>query len=235
MYRWSVIRSAHHRCAVGIYCHRRRCVQFSADRRAHRHCQPRPFNLPGRCWLNFGHGKRRANRHLQSLIDACPGFSGSASFACVGVPAAATCTAANVQLSAGTAVPYVVNVSTLASSMILLPPIAPQLPPFTWLRVVSLLACCCAFLLLLNLRHGKTRWGLLRVAALGVLVVLSVFHVAGCGGGGGGGVSPQVVPTPHVIGTPQGTSTITVTPTVTTSGGTPLRGIPPIQLTLTVQ
>jgi hypothetical protein len=38
-----------------------------------------------------------------------------------------------------------------------------------------------------------------------------------------------------VTGTPSGTSTITLTPSVTTSTGTPLPGVAPIQLTLTVQ
>jgi hypothetical protein len=60
-----------------------------------------------------------------------------------------------------------------------------------------------------------------------------VIEAAGCGGATSAG--PQSIPTPHVIGTPQGTSVITLTPSVTTSGGTPLSGIPPIQLTLTVQ
>jgi hypothetical protein len=82
------------------------------------------------------------------------------------------------------------------------------------------------------------RWGsspaLLRGAALAVLASLCVFEAAGCGGGGAS-ASPQVVPTPRVIGTPQGTSIITLTPSVTTSTGTPLPGIPPVQLTLTVQ
>jgi hypothetical protein len=38
-----------------------------------------------------------------------------------------------------------------------------------------------------------------------------------------------------VTGTPQGTSIITLTPSVVTSSGTALAGIPPVQLTLTVQ
>jgi hypothetical protein len=168
-----------------------------------------------------------------------PGFVGSASFGCSGAPAAATCTAPNVQFSGGTPVSYVVSVATTASTMIMLPPHAPRLPPFVWLHLFSLAACCGAFVLLLyasKLRPASSMAGLLRVAALTILASLCVFETAGCGGAGvSASANPQVVPTPHVIGTPQGTSTITLTPSVSTSAGIPLQGIPSVQLTLTVQ
>jgi hypothetical protein len=171
------------------------------------------------------------------LLTPGPGFAGSISFACAGAPAAATCTAPNAQLAGGTPLSYVVTVATTANTMIVPPPQPPQLPPFVWLRVFSLLACCGALVLLLFASRLQ-RWGsspaLLRGAALAVLASLCVFDAAGCGGGGAS-ASPQVVPTPRVIGTPQGTSIITLTPTVTTSTGTTLPGIPPVQLTLTVQ
>jgi len=117
------------------------------------------------------------------------------------------------------------------------PPQAPQLLPFIWLQVFVLLACWGFFVLLLyasKLQRWSSSAALLRVAGLAVLASLCVFDAAGCAGGGAS-ASPQVVPTPRVIGTPQGTSTITLTPSVTTSNGTPLPGIPPVQLTLTVQ
>ena len=171
------------------------------------------------------------------LLTPGPGFAGSISFACAGAPAAATCTAPNAQLAGGTPLSYVVTVATTANTMIMPPPQPPQLPPFVWLRVLSLLACCGTLVLLLFASRLQ-RWGssaaLLRGAALAVLASLCVFEAAGCGGGGAS-ASPQVVPTPRVIGTPQGTSIITLTPSVTTSTGTPLPGIPPVQLTLTVQ
>jgi len=171
------------------------------------------------------------------LLTPGPGFAGSISFACAGAPAAATCTTPNAQLAGGTPLSYVVTVATTANTMITPPPQPPQLPPFVWLRVFSPLACCGALVLLLFASRLR-RWGsspaLLRGAALAVLASLCVFEAAGCGGGGAS-ASPQVVPTPRVIGTPQGTSIITLTPTVTTSTGTPLPGIPPVQLTLTVQ
>jgi hypothetical protein len=166
-----------------------------------------------------------------------PGFAGGASFACAGAPAAATCTAPNAQFASGAPVSYVVNVATTANAMVMFPPQAPQLDPFVWLNLFSLAACGGALVLLLyasKLRPASSMAGLLRIGVLTILASLCVFEAAGCGGAGVS-ASPQVVPTPHVIGTPQGTSTITLTPSVTTSTGIPLQGIPPVQLTLTVQ
>jgi 6-phosphogluconolactonase (cycloisomerase 2 family) len=165
-----------------------------------------------------------------------PGFTGNASFACAGAPAAATCAAPTVQLAGGTPFSYVVTVTTTASTMFVPPPQTPQLPPIVWLRALSLLACCGLSALLLyasKVHRVRPMAGLLRVAALAVLASLCVFEAAGCGGGAS--AVPQSIPAAHVLGTPQGTSTITLTPSVTTSTGTPLAGIPPIQLTLNVQ
>jgi len=166
-----------------------------------------------------------------------PGFAGSASFACAGAPAAATCAAPNVQLVGGTPVSYVVTVATTASTMFAPPLQRPQFPPFVWMQVFSWVACCGLFVLLLyasKAQRYRSMAGLLRFAALACLASLSVFAAAGCGGTGASAVPPSI-PAAHVIGTPQGTSIITLTPSVTTSTGTPLPGIPPIQLTLTVQ
>jgi 6-phosphogluconolactonase (cycloisomerase 2 family) len=165
-----------------------------------------------------------------------PGFAGSASFACSGAPAQAICTAPNVQFAGGTPISYVVSVATTKSTVIVVPL---QLPPFTWLRVLSLVACCWVLAMFLyGSRLGALNFmaGLTRAAAVTVLAALCLFESAGCGGGAAG-VSPQNVPAPvpQVTGTPQGTSTITLTPSVTTSTGAPLTGVAPIHLTLTVQ
>jgi len=169
-----------------------------------------------------------------------PGFAGSASFACSGAPAQTTCTAPNVQFAGGTPISYVVSVATTKSTMIVIPV---RLPPFIWLHMLSLAACCGAFVLFLygsKLRGLNSVAGLssvggrMRAAALTILTTLCLFEAGGCGGGVAA-VSPQSVPTPHMIGTPQGTSIITLTPAVTTSTGAPLQGVAPIQLTLTVQ
>jgi len=170
------------------------------------------------------------------LLTPGSGFAGNASFTCTGAPAAATCAAPGVQLASGNPVSYAVSVATTANTIIVSPPPAPQLPPFTWLQVFALLAWY-GVLVLLFYASRLQRWGssvALRVAALVVLASFCGFEAAGCASGGAS-ASAQVVPTPRVIGTPQGTSTITLTPSVTTSNGTPLPGVPPVQLTLTVQ
>ncbi|MCU1243453.1 MAG: hypothetical protein JWO71_4179 [Candidatus Acidoferrum typicum] len=165
-----------------------------------------------------------------------PGFAGGASFACSGAPAQAICTAPNVQFAGGTPISYVVNVATTKNTMIVVPM---QLPHFTWLHVLSLVACCvaCAVFFYGSRLHAlNCMAGLMRAAALTIVAALCVFEAAGCGGGVAS-VSPQNIPSPvpQVTGTPLGTSTITLTPSVTTSMGAPLAGVAPIQLTLTVQ
>jgi hypothetical protein len=164
-----------------------------------------------------------------------PGFAGNASFICSGAPAQATCTAPNVQFAGGTSISYVVSVATVKGTSMVVPL---QLPPFTWLHALSLVGCCSALALLIygsRLRTLNSITGLTR-AAVTVLAMLWLFETAGCGGGVAG-VSPQSIPAPvpRVTGTPLGTSTITLTPAVTTSAGTPLTGVAPVQLTLTVQ
>ena len=161
------------------------------------------------------------------------GFAGSASFACAGAPAAATCTASNVQFAGGISMVYVVSVTTTASTLTLPSPRAPGLPPFVWLDLFLLLACC-AVLALYAFKARRLSLGLLRAAPLVIFASLCIFEAAGCGGAGSA-ASPQAVPTPRATGTPLGASTITVTPSVTTPAGAILPGVPPIQLTLTVQ
>lgn len=160
-----------------------------------------------------------------------PGFSGSASFACAGAPAATTCAAPNVQIS-GAPISYTVSVATTANSMLVLPRTIPQFP--IALRLMAWYGFACVLLYIFRLRRAFTGAGLLRVAALALVATVCLFESAGCGGGAAG-ASPQTLPALQTGGTPQGTSTITVTPSVKTSTGTPLSGVPPIQLTLTVQ
>lgn len=172
------------------------------------------------------------------------GFAGSASFACTGAPTAAACTAPSVQL-AGAAISYMVSVSTTANSVMVLPPVGGVSARWIGWRALLVAAWCAVLALLVavsRLRRDLAHATWVRVTALAVAACVCVFAGAGCGGGGvGASVSPQVVPTPtptpapHGSGTPPGTSVITITPTVTTSAGTPLTGIAPIQLTLTVQ
>jgi len=163
------------------------------------------------------------------------GFTGSASFACAGAPPSATCTAPNAQFTAGIPIPYVVSVATTANTMALPPPRAPGLPPFVWLDLLSLLACGALLLFyIFKARRLTLMEGLLRAAPLAIVALLCIFEAAGCAGAGAA-ASPQAVLTQRTTGTPPGASTITVTPSVATSTGTPLPGVLPIQLTLTVQ
>jgi hypothetical protein len=140
-----------------------------------------------------------------------------------------------VQISSAP-ISYTVSVATTANSLIVPPRRIPQFPFVLW-QVVQLMAWCgltCALLYIFRLRRACTGAGQLRVASLALLAYLCLLQSAGCGGGAAS-ASPQILPAVHTGGTPQGTSTITVTPSVMTSAGTPLSGIPPIQLTLTVQ
>ena len=166
------------------------------------------------------------------------GFAGSASFACSGAPAAATCTAPDVQILGGMPITYSVNVATTKNSMMMAPPKWPPLLPIIWLRVSSLTSIIGIFMLLLyacRLRNASTTLErLLNAAALSLLVTTSLLQAAGCGGGASSAV-PQSVPSLQLAGTPQGTSVITLMPSVVTSTGTPVSGIPAVQLTLTVQ
>jgi len=165
------------------------------------------------------------------------GFAGSAAFGCAGVPKAATCTAPNVQISGGTPITYVVSVATTKTSIVSVPPQSPPVPFLIWLRVFSLASYGAILVLLLFLLRGRGQSSIqhaLRAAGLVVLTSACLYGAAGCGGGAASAV-PQNIPAVQVAGTPQGTSIITLMPSVTTSTGTPLAGIPPIQLTLTVQ
>ena len=170
------------------------------------------------------------------LLTPAAGFTGSASFACSGVPSLATCAAPGVQFNAGTPIAYTVSVATMANSGINLP-FVPRFPSNPWPRMYSALAACAAILLLLcasKLPRYSSSVTVLRAMAVIVLASLCVLEAAGCSSGGAT-VSPLAVNGPHATGTPQGTSTITLTPSAMTATGTPLQGIPPLQLTLTVQ
>jgi hypothetical protein len=113
------------------------------------------------------------------------GFTGSATFACTGAPAAATCTAPPVQFSAGVPLVYVVSVATTASAAAPAGPHAPRLPPFVWLHLVWLLACCAVLVLYAyRSRRMHATKGLLRLAAMAIVTSCYLFEAAGCGGAG---------------------------------------------------
>jgi hypothetical protein len=165
------------------------------------------------------------------------GFAGSAAFGCAGAPKAATCTAPNIQISGGTPITYVVSVATTKSSVGTAPQEGPPFPLFVWLRIFSLASYTGILVLLLYMSRSRGPNAIrntLRAAALVVLISACLYGASGCGGGATS-AAPQNIPSVQVAGTPQGTSIITLMPSVTTSAGTAIAGIPPIQLTLTVQ
>lgn len=160
------------------------------------------------------------------------GFAGSATWTCSGVPANATCNAPNLQIAGGNPITYTVSVVTLAGTQNTPWPVLPQLPQ----TPLKILLCSIWVLLLLLLVCGAIHRRTPREFAFASLLFLVLFccsQVTGCGGGSV--ASPQSAPVSHAPGTPQGTSTITLTPSVTSSTGTPLPGIPAVQLTLIVK
>jgi hypothetical protein len=128
-------------------------------------------------------------------------------------------------------------VATTKSSIGTAPQQGPPFPLFVWLRIFSLSFYAGMLVLLLYMSRSRGPNSIrhtLRAAALVVLTSACLYEASGCGGGAAS-AAPQNIPSVQVAGTPQGTSIITLMPSVTTSAGTAIAGIPPIQLTLTVQ
>ena len=167
------------------------------------------------------------------------GFAGTASFTCTGVPVAATCKAPSVQLTNGSAVPYVVSVATTGAATGAIPerlPLHPRsFPLLWWVALLALLST-----VLSTFKGRRCFWpGQVGLSgALAAVVLLAALGIAGCAGGGGGSApAPQIIPPPQptVTPTPQGTYAITLTPMATTAGGTQLPSMAPIPLTLIVK
>jgi hypothetical protein len=145
------------------------------------------------------------------------GANGSVSFSCTGAPAAATCSVSpsSMMVSAGTAAPFTVIVSTTAHGFI---PQVSHRDPVRW-RIVELSIILLLFILLVMTRGAfrsrfKPKFALLPGFAM-------LLFLASCGGGGGGNAG--------VTGTPAGTYILVVTAT----GQGPTSST--VSLTLTVQ
>jgi hypothetical protein len=171
-------------------------------------------------------------------LQLVPGFTGSVSIGCSGVPTAATCSApAPMKVTSGVGVPFSVMVTTTGTGALIPFPNTPRIVPRVVPRLVALLAFwVMVWLACASLR--KTQWTvrsgrLICGGALAGLVAIAMFVAAGCGGGStiaqGGPVTQ-----PTTTATPQGTYTITLTPTATAANGPPLAAVPPTQLTLIV-
>lgn len=174
--------------------------------------------------------------HYQLQLTPGPGFTGTVSLTCSGVPLGASCQApSSVSLTNGTATTFTVTVTTSGSAGF--PSPAPRsfrrIPAAPVLRFLTL-----ALLILLLLKIGRIlESGTAGKSLAGRRLFASValcacVGVAGCGGGSAV-VAQQQSPPPPVV-TPAGTSTITITPAATSASGQPLQQLQPIQLTLTV-
>jgi len=174
------------------------------------------------------------------------GFTGTVSLAYSGAPVGAAIQGpSTLQISNGSATPFMVSVTTSgASSGSGIPPFSnfPRLRPFPSLRVLPGMPGMTAeilLLLLLAFRFGAGRKSndypkrFALGGALGTMVVFlaigTMFGAAGCGGGSSANITP---PPPQIV-TPQGMSNIVVAPAAKSVNGQALQ-LQPIQLTLTV-
>lgn len=142
------------------------------------------------------------------------GFSGMASLTCTGAPQGATCSfpsGATVNVSATSAAPFNVTVTTTAKSMAALSPTSNG--PHSWLWAVALIGVA---LLPTAKPRKRSAWRIIRVSPLLLMLLLN-----GCGSGSSG---TSMNPT----GTPAGTYSLMVK----AASGTVSQSLP---LTLTVQ
>jgi hypothetical protein len=139
-----------------------------------------------------------------NLQMAATGFVGSVSLSCTGAPAAASCTVSptSVSLNGTAAAPFVVSVTTTASSFIPVTLTSYDNPK----RLASSLVLTVILGMLFML--GKIiSSGLRPSLTLALTVILAGLWLSSCGGGK---TAPQ---TPSVTGTPTGMSILTVTAT----------------------
>jgi hypothetical protein len=171
------------------------------------------------------------------------GFSGTVSFTCAGAPASATCSVpTTITVINGVPMPLIVTVATTGSSAAMaswgrspidVPVGAPRWPSLI-LFVYLLAGWSFCVVAARSFDRNKLRGPRPRLnygAVLAVCTALAVCTVAGCGGASS---VAQSAPSTQVVPTPTGTSMIIVTPTAKLAGGTPVTGIAPLQLTLTV-
>jgi len=150
-----------------------------------------------------------------------PGFSGTITFSCSGVPFEAVCTVpANVAVSGGTVAPFSISVSTAVAAPFIpirIPPSGPASPRSRPLFPVlfTLLAAFMVFLLFSRAKFS-TRQRFVPSAAFALFLALLVWSGISCNSAG----SMQTGP-------PQ----ITATPSIQPAGGTITSGFPTVSIT----
>ena len=135
---------------------------------------------------------------FQMQVAGGPGFSGTISMSCAGLPVLSTCSFDKNNFTISTApVPVTVSVKTTGSS-------STQVPSTTLASQRTLIELVTAFLFGLVLYKPRSSRRALMIA-----VALLLLHT-GCGGGGAS-VSSGPTNSPGASSTPAGTYTITVT------------------------
>ena len=158
-----------------------------------------------------------------------PGFSGTLSFTCTGVPFVATCTVpANLSVASGVATPFFVTITTTAASSLPLVPTAPSsplsrpAPPLPAIQV-SLFSAILLFLLMRRtepapLASPRATFSV----ALPLLLTVTLCSGIACGGGSGSASAPQQQ---------SPASQTTATPTLQPAGGVISTGFPSVVIT----
>lgn len=178
-----------------------------------------------------------ANYSLQITPGA--GYTGTVSLAYSGAPLGAAIQGpSSLQITNGSATPFMVMVTTSGGASGILPFSGlPRANPLSRVRVAPVLTVGVILLLMFvprakrgwNARPRRRTFGGVYAATAFFLILGVIFAATGCGGGSTTAAAPQ---SPQVV-TPQGTSMITITPSATSTSGKALQ-LQPMQLTLMV-
>ena len=183
------------------------------------------FNTPAGASASVSAGQP-ALFSMQAVPGA--GFTGSLSFACIGSPTGAACSAPGVTLSNGATTNFSVTVTTSGAASLLPFAIPGNRLSSIGLRGIETLFIAfvlwCVFSQAQASRFACSRRRWLRASTIACFVV----GLTSCGAGGG------ATPTPQRIVTPTGTYIIVLTPTATPASTAKNLPLPPITLTLKV-
>lgn len=138
------------------------------------------------------------------------GGLGAITFACSGLPAAATCSFNPTSVTATGTTPVTVTISTTARSGAVIPLTPKGLPPQIFFVLLGTTALAFA---LMRKRNPRMR---LATAFAGMALLV----LAGCGSSSKTAATPTPTPTPVVTGTPAGTSAVVITGTSASGGAT---------------
>jgi hypothetical protein len=198
---------------------------------------PDPITTPGSALTFTGTVVQvvKAGQTAPYNLQLMPGFTGTLTFQCAGVPLAATCSVpSSMMVTSGTPHPLTIAISTTGTGAHTTPEQSPRFPPIPFAQrfVCSLLISIAVLLPICSYSRDTVARRLPPADAWAAGLLIASLPVAGCGSGG---VSAQSSPVTQSIFTPSGTSTIVLRPSAAAANGKPVGTILPIQLTLTVQ